>query len=415
VCMVNTSGTMAPPGLGSARTVGGGAQLQAMYKKHEWFQLRDAIAGSAGHGFFRGAVACAFNEAPECLDFLLPVIESGPFSRAARHAHDLLIWTYMRQGKFRSALAHIEPIVAGSPHEHGRHLLLKTLAQFPEQSLRRRRSCVLPYTMVEGSMFVPVQVNGIDANFMVDSGATISMITRSIARQMGLPIHAVPPEAARVYGATGVETRFHITVVAQLDIGECQLSDVTFIVLDDERFQFPSACAGALGLPVLIALQTLAWNRKAEFHLAFPPQTRNIERANICFDGPEPLINAAFCGQKLSMVLDTGSSATMFGPEFLARVPARSSNPEHKSSLFLQGISGNAEIASVCLPRVALNVGGFTTSVQPAHVLLSPTTPNSHWSSGRLGLDCLDQAAKVTLDFHCMKLTLENGENAHPA
>jgi len=408
MCMVNTSGIMMPPAAGNARAAGGGARLQLMYSRHEWFQLRDAVAGCAGHGLFRGAVACAFNEAPECMDYLLPVIESDSFSRAARHAHDLLIWRYMRQGKFRSALAHIEPVMAGNLREQGRHILLKTLAQFPEQSLQRRHSCVLPYEMVDGSMFVPVQMNGTGADFMLDSGATISMITRSMARQMGLPIHAVPPEAARVYGATGVESQFHITVVAQLDIGECRLSDVTFIILEDEHFQFPPAYAGALGLPVLIALETLAWNRKGECHLAFPAQTHDIKKANICFDGPEPLINVAFRRQKLPMVFDTGNSATIFGPEFLAMVPELTGNSEHKSSLLLRGISGNEEVASVCLPMVVLEVGGFRTSVKPAHVLLNTTTPNSNWSFGRLGLDCLNQAAKVTLDFHCMQLTLED-------
>src|SRR6476646_3020189 len=101
--MVKTSGIMAPS-TRNAEASNCGTRLQSLYHMHEWFHLRDAVYGLRGHGFFSGAVACAFNDFPKCLNYLLPVIESNPRSHAAHHAHDLLVWTYMRQGKFHSDL-----------------------------------------------------------------------------------------------------------------------------------------------------------------------------------------------------------------------------------------------------------------------------------------------------------------------
>jgi hypothetical protein len=183
--------------------------------------------------------------------------------------------------------------------------------------------------------------------------------------------------------------------------------------LEDERFQFPPAYAGALGLPVLIALRTLSWNRAGEFRLAFPAQPRGIQKANICFDGPEPLVNVVFHHRKLPLVLDTGSSSTIFGPALVTRFPDLV-NFERKSTVLVSGISGSAEIASVGLPGVTLHVGGFSTAVHPP-MLLSTTTPSSNWLCGRLGIDYLNQADRVTLDFHCMTLTLEKDENVSRA
>src|SRR5204863_8944476 len=105
----------------------------------------------------------------------------------------------------------------------------------------------------------------------------------------------------------------------QVGIGECCLSDVTFIVLNDEHFQFPLGYAGALGLPILIALQTLSWNVQGEFYAAFPAKPRDVNNADISFDGPEPVTDAVFRHQKLPLVLDTGNSATILGPEFATR------------------------------------------------------------------------------------------------
>lgn len=408
--MVKASEIVATRYLPNAAEINYGRQLQSLYRKHEWFALRDAVCGPGRHGFFRGAVACAFNESPECLDYLLPVIESAPSRHTVHHAQDLLVWNYMRQGKFRSALEYSGPILLANPRERGRHTLLQALAHSPEQSVSRHHASALRYEMLDGSMFIPAAVNGVPANFMIDSGATISMITQSLARQVELPVHAVHPKASGIYGATGAETPFHIAIAAQLDIGECRLSNVTFIVLEDERFQFASGYAGALGLPALMALQTLSWNRAGEFHLAFPAEPRDIQKANICFDGPEPLINMAVRHQNLPLVLDTGSSATIFGPALAARFPDLASS-ECKSVVFVSGVSGSAEIESVCLPGLAMHLGDFSAAVHRAHMLLSTTTPNSNWLCGRLGIDYLNQADRVTLDFHCMTLTLAKDEN----
>jgi hypothetical protein len=78
-----------------------------------------------------------------------------------------------------------------------------------------------------------------------------------------------------------------------------------------------------------------------------------------------------------------------------------------KSSILVSGVSGSAQVPSVCLPRVEVWVAGFEAVLRPAHVLLKSTTPNSRWLFGRLGLDLLNQASRVTLDFNSMKLTLE--------
>ena len=54
-----------------------------------------------------------------------------------------------------------------------------------------------------------------------------------------------------------------------------------------------------------------------------------------------------------------------------------------------------------------LYIGGLETTLRPAHVLLKENSSNGQWYHGNLGLDFLNQADTVTLDFVAMSLTLE--------
>jgi hypothetical protein len=59
------------------------------------------------------------------------------------------------------------------------------------------------------------------------------------------------------------------------------------------------------------------------------------------------------------------------------------------------------------LPFVTLQVGAHDVVLKPAHVLLVQHNGNSAWYFGNLGMDLLNQANTVTLDFQAMTLTLE--------
>jgi hypothetical protein len=61
----------------------------------------------------------------------------------------------------------------------------------------------------------------------------------------------------------------------------------------------------------------------------------------------------------------------------------------------------------VSLPPVTFQVGGRNVTLQPAHVLLKANNDTSEWFIGNLGMDILNQAHRVTLDFQSMTLMLE--------
>jgi hypothetical protein len=62
---------------------------------------------------------------------------------------------------------------------------------------------------------------------------------------------------------------------------------------------------------------------------------------------------------------------------------------------------------SVLLPAVTLTVGGHDVNLKPAHVLVKQSSDTSSWAAGNLGMDLLNQARAVTLDFHTTTPRLE--------
>jgi len=386
-----------------------GANLQLLYRRHEWFSLRDE-AQRAEQQIYRGAVACAFNESSRGRDCLMSLMKSGCHSQEAYEAHHLLAWACMRKGQFRSAQVHIEAMLATAASDRGirgTRALWSLLQHYPDQLIWYRRPGILRCAVVEGNMFIPIEVNGAPANLMIDSGASISMIKESEARRLQLEVQEVSPDAAKLYGATGGEAGFKAAVAVRLKVGKCQFSNVSFAVLRDDQFDFPAMYGGALGLPVLVALQTLSWSVGNKLCVAYPGGGPNVLRANVCFDGPEAVTQAQFEGQNIALVLDTGNGMTILGPAFARRFPDFVNKYGCEDSVLLRGVSGSAQVESRCLSRVALRIGGFEAMLNSVHVLLEPTTPNSQWLLGRLGLDALMQARRFAIDFHSMSLVLE--------
>jgi hypothetical protein len=77
-----------------------------------------------------------------------------------------------------------------------------------------------------------------------------------------------------------------------LRIGKAELRHVAFMVLPDDLDVWaddPVAQPGTVGLPVLLALETIQWNRNHELRIGFPPEHADLRNANLSFGELDPL------------------------------------------------------------------------------------------------------------------------------
>jgi hypothetical protein len=317
----------------------------------------------------------------------------------------------MRTGRYRKAFSATEKERAINPGDAGMKTasaLLGVLSQSPEQEVSRRRSSEIRYTTKEGNLFIPVDINGKRANYILDTGASYSIVSHSEAKRLGLTL--VQGGGHQIEGSSGAKVDFGVAVANQLDVGEFRLRHVAFLVLEDNRQPFvglESAERGVLGLPVVLSFETLRWKRDGTFEFGFAPSVRRTAVGRLCFDGLQPVIEGQFRESQIMLFLDTGATRTRILPLFAKEFPIFVSRFGQEDSDRVTGVSGSVDVDALGLPELMLRIGGFDTILRPAPVLLKDTTSDSRWWHVWLGMDLLNQPRMVTLDFNSMTVALE--------
>jgi len=200
-----------------------------------------------------------------------------------------------------------------------------------------------------------------------------------------------------------------IAVAKDLEVAGVHLQSVAFYVLPKNEpplNQLAPGRQGILGLPVILALRRFQWNPANRTFTVLPPSSepRNLA-PNLAFESTSIFTQVGFHGKTLSLSLDTGAQRTELYPAFARAFPEikASGTPEARK---LTGVGGSAKIDSVVLPVLAFTVGGREVQLKPAHILLRDNNSNSNWFAGNLGMDLLNQAHSVEIDFDSMTLQL---------
>jgi hypothetical protein len=125
-----------------------------------------------------------------------------------------------------------------------------------------------------GSIFLPLKANGKDLELFFDTGAGISVIGESEAKELGIMTKRVEGKMgdASGQGVSGLQ----LALVSDLRIGGLHLRDVPFLVIADTGEPWnhlPKNRHGIIGLPLLLAMHTIRWTSTDKFEFGFPAQT----------------------------------------------------------------------------------------------------------------------------------------------
>jgi clan AA aspartic protease (TIGR02281 family) len=389
-------------------------QLRALADSHQWFALRDAVQNMAHPPLlYRGAVACAFNDVKRCEQDMQRVVHGGSAADRA-DAHGFLMVLDAMAGRFRLAMIDSKErlkLRGTLSAPDGLHAVLSAFGQYADLTVVSRRPSSVPYERAAGHLLIPVSINGGSARYILDTGANFSGVTESEAKRLGLKTSEV--HAHNLGDSTGRGFSLgKLAIADRMEIGNLRLKNVPFMVVDDDLDAFaelPADARGAIGMQVLLACGTIRWNSAGTVELGGHAERASVGRANLCFDGLQPLAEGSFGSAKLVFVLDTGDSeshlSSRFAREFAALVKERG-KPDTWS---LSGLGGTVEAQTTILPDFRLEVGGLAAALQPVHVL--GKVAGSEFHHGVIGMDFLDQATEVTIDFRAMRMTLANPDS----
>jgi hypothetical protein len=372
--------------------------------EHRYLELFQA-AHTQNSVFYKAVSAAIFNE-PSAENLLKQVIQESPNSEEAYQAYDWLSNLYLRTGRYQSLMTTMDARWAAFPNKKDVAGEKKTFAPFrglPDQRLLSRRVSTLRHK--PNSLSIHFTINNRPAKFFLDNGSDLSCISLNEARHLGMEIHDVT-------GSMGTMTRsanFRTAVAHDLVIGNLHFKDVSFAVLPDD--QEPMSLApleerGILGLPLIVAAQTLHWRADGTLTLGEKPQPLVPEQSNLFFDENHVVLKIQFQGQHILTAIDTGAEGTDVYAAFAHRFADHLSKVGTYGKNVIHGVGGTETYKSIEVPELTFKAGGEDVTLHPAHVYTEHQEKRS-WIFANFGKDLLMQSSGFIVDFNAMKLTLE--------
>src|ERR1035438_5274035 len=162
-----------------AVTVGEGqiiSDMRPIYDTHKWMELSDRLGNTKGSPLYRGAIGVTFNQDPRRTEqMLLSVIRSAPDSAEASDAYEGLSHLYLYRGQYRALVSIMEKKWAAFPNKKEREQEQRAIAGFrglPNQISEKIAPSTLHHE--DGSIFVPLSIDGSPATYFCDTGAWVS-------------------------------------------------------------------------------------------------------------------------------------------------------------------------------------------------------------------------------------------------
>ena len=382
------------------------ADWKGLVKREDWFGLRDAASVQPAPSFYAGAIAAAFDRGADATRILETVIAGSPASHEADMARERLIDVHFRSGHYRSALDELKLLLDRHPRVRSlleARSLFTALAQQGDMEVVARAPAPASWHIEEGNMFVPVVVNGVSGDYLLDTGANTSVLSVTEAQRLGLKLQG--QGTGKDYA--GNNLAFQAAIAPELRFGPIVLHNVPFGVVADKQEPFvhlPAGKRGVLGISILLAVQTWRWSKDGTIEMGFASAGYVKGRENLAFDGSTPLLLAAFAHTLLAFHLDTGATHTDLWPAFARRYPAMLSRGGKSR---IAGVGGSREVSAAKLGTFDLLIDGHQLQLHDVRVLLKPPGSGSRPYYGNLGIDLFEHAQRVTIDFTAMRMTVE--------
>ena len=287
-------------------------ELRQLTQDKRFFELRRTLQQSGWVAsetlFYRGVVASRFGHEEEGIGLLQEFLATNPAPDVSREAQQEISSAFVRLGRYDEA-------VRNSPDPDP---LIVSLRDVPPEAVEFVDAPPVKATRNRlGSWNVSVQINGVDSQWIFDTGANFSAIGESEARRMGLTIR---DSQATVAGATVNDNAVRVTS-ADIRLGSARIRNVVFLVFADKAMYLAPIqlqLHGFLGLPAIRALERVGISRDGTVRIR-PLESvaaNGKQEPNLFFDSQNPVIELSLGERRMQLLADTGAFTSEFYPSF---------------------------------------------------------------------------------------------------
>jgi hypothetical protein len=278
---------------------------------------------------------------------------------------------------------------------------LKLLLTAPPQTITIDAPIDLPtHSNPLGSITADLTAHNITAPWILDTGASFSVVSESFARQLGLTLS---PGIAHALGATGVENPDHVAILDTLTLGSATLHNVVLLVLPDAilkihiRKKKPYILPAILGYPVFQALGIIRFTHDHHFQ-AGPTLPLTGDSSPIYMEKLSILFSCKTHNLVRPFIFDSGANSTVFFVPYFREFTADLIH-EDQGTLHGSGLGGGSTRRVYMLDYEDLELTHRSIDLQHIIVFEKPQNTFLDEFEGIIGRDFIASFDSLTLDL----------------
>lgn len=378
-----------------------------------------AIPPGPEHNYFAGVLANAENHVSESIQLLTNALPSLRISRTDRAAIALQVLAddYTKSFQYGKAARTDDDLLSNFASRLTPEQLkgtkddaevMQILRDAPAQTitwdgpikLKTERNPI-------DSLDTDLTVNGVQGRWLLDTGANLSLVTKSFAERLGLK--PLPGVAHTQAGLTGIQNELHVALLPTLQMGGAALHNVVIMILDDASLNIGLGkqsyqINAIIGYPVFQALGSISFLHDGEF-VAGSAAPAIAKGAQMYMKGLSPIVICHVEGHDLPFSFDTGASATDLYVSYY-RLFRKASKSWKKGKEKEGGAGGVVKRKIFLQPELKLGIGDKIVALNNVSIYRTGTGTDTDELYGNIGQDVPAGFSEFTLDFTTMTFSL---------
>jgi len=246
---------------------------------------------------------------------------------------------------------------------------------------------------------IPVETNVGEVDFLFDTGANVSVISRSMAEKLDLRVF---DNSFKVSTITGKRVNASIAVAPKLRISHILITNAVFMVFDDENLSFPSLnykINGIIGFPIFTAMGEIQITH--DNHFIVPKVMTHSSLHNLAINFLNPVIHLKTTDDYIDCTLDTGADTSILYDNYFVSHKEDIEKDYEIKDLKIGGAGGGVISQKGYEISLTPVINGKKVKLEHINVFTAPIKKSNKFA-GNIGQDLIGKYDKIILNFKDM-------------
>jgi predicted aspartyl protease len=397
-------------------------KLTGMYEKKEFFKMYELSKNSGLEGWQRSyinAVSTSLfsrpGESNSLIDDLISIHSGSMTDSLLLNLYEIRLHNMVNLGKYKEAmeitdlvLSKYSSLIDSTEKDEMENsaVIWKAAMDVPPQSVEfKDNTTVSAKRDMAGLMNIPLSLNGVDADFVFDTGANFSVITRSYAIKHKVKIL---DGKIKVGGMTGNKMDSELGVAETLQIGNMVFHNVILLVMPDEVLSFAGGLYkinGIIGFPVIREMREIHFKGEEIF---VPKTASKKDFKNLVLNGFMPVINVINGNDSLAFSFDTGAKKTILFTPYYEKYKGSIDSKYEPEEIEVGGAGESKKVQGFIIDKIILKIADSKAEINEVRLAKEKLLDDSKYFYGNLGQDFFNQFDEMILNFESMYVEFKN-------